>query len=63
MDDFFEEPMDVSDDDSLDSINVKDATYKVVSIDEIKHKMEQVIEAVVSSTKVIEFVFRRLLLP
>lgn len=58
MDDSFEEPMDISDSD--DEEFDKDATYKVLSIDEITHKMEQIIEGVVSSTEVIEpilFVF------
>lgn len=55
MDDDSFEPMFISDsdDESLDSSNLKDATYNVLSIDEIAHKMELVIEDVVSSTQVI----------
>lgn len=58
MGDSFEDSMDMfdSDSDSLDSSNVKDATYQVKTIDEITHKMEQVIQTIVSSTEVSEFI-------
>lgn len=45
-----------SDDDSLDSTDVKDATYKVMNINEITQKMERVIGDVISSTDVIEVI-------
>lgn len=61
MDNSFEDLVSDSDSDNdwLDSSDsFKEATYIVISIDEINHKMKQAIEGVVSSTKVniIEFI-------
>lgn len=55
MDDSFEEQMDLSDYDD-DEYEIKDATYKVLSIDEITDKMEKVVERIVSSTEVIDLI-------
>lgn len=52
MDDSYDDPMDLSDYDE-EEFEIKDATYKVLSIDEITVKMERNIERVVSSTEVI----------
>lgn len=58
MDDTSEdELMDFSDDDSLDSSKVTDATYSVVSMDQITQKMNRMIQEVVSSTEVSNFKF------
>lgn len=57
MDDSSEDQMDISDiDDDDDEIEIKDATYKVLSIDAVTDKMEKTIERVVSSTQVIAFI-------
>lgn len=52
MDDSFEEQMDISDYED-EEFEIKDATYKALSIDEITDKMEKIIERVISSTEVI----------
>ena len=52
-DDDYSMDISYSDDEEID---VKEPTYKVVSIDEITNKMEKTIEAVVSSTEVIQLI-------
>lgn len=54
MDESYDDQMDFSDYDDDEEFEIKDATYKVLSIDEITVKMEKNIERVVSSTEVIE---------
>lgn len=52
MDDGFDDLMDISD---SDDDEIKDATYESLTIYDIMCKMEQKIEEVVASTKVIAF--------